>query len=145
MWYTILFENSCISLSWEFHSDSHQDGWTHFWVVHLSVYFERSMDTYILSGPWISIFLIGSGIPIFWLVNGYFYSYRSMKSYILTSTWIAIFWSVHGSLCYKPAGNRFIQYAEEYRPIRGGPWDSSKSQNIGINGQNIGLQGPAKI
>ena len=64
----------------------------------------RSVDSYILTGPWIPICWPVRGALHFWVipllrpVHGFLYFSRSRDPYILNSPWIPIFWTVHGSL-----------------------------------------------
>ena len=64
----------------------------------------RSVDSYILTGPWIPICWPVRGALHFWVipllrpVHGFLYFSRSRDPYILNSPWIPIVWTVHGSI-----------------------------------------------
>ena len=48
------------------------------------LYFDRSVDSYMLTGPWSPTFLSGPLIPLLWPVHGFLYFSRSRDPYILT-------------------------------------------------------------
>ena len=68
---------------WDLSFRTYRFGALYIWPVRESLYFDRSMDPNILTGPWSPIYLIGPWIPIF-----------------LTGPWIQIFWPVRGSLYF---------------------------------------------